>query len=74
VRKVAELAAQHFLADDRLNVRGIVIAGSANLKNDLQNSDLFDKRINSAVVASLDVSYGFDNGLNQAITLAADAL
>lgn len=26
------------------------------------------------VIASIDVSYGFENGLNQAITLAADAL
>ena len=35
---------------------------------------MFDKRLNGIVLASLDVSYGFDNGLNQAITLAADAL
>ena len=74
IRKVAELATQHFLQDDRPNVKGLVIAGSANLKNDLQNSELFDKRLNGIVLASLDVSYGFDNGLNQAITLAADAL
>lgn len=74
VRKVAELAVTHFITDDKPNVKGIVIAGSANLKNDLQNSELFDKRLNTIVIASLDLSYGFDNGLNQAITLAADSL
>jgi len=74
IRKVAELSVQHFITDDKPNIKGIVIAGSANLKNDLQNSELFDKRLNSIVLASLDVSYGFDNGLSQAITLAADAL
>ena len=45
VRKVAELATQHFITNDRPNVKGLVIAGSAFLKNDLQNSDLFDKRL-----------------------------
>jgi len=74
IRKVAELATNHFISDDKANVKGLVIAGSANLKNDLQNSELFDKRLNSIVLASLDVSYGMDNGLSQAITLGADAL
>lgn len=74
VRKVAEMATQHFIYDDRPNVKGIVLAGSANLKNDLQQSDLFDKRLNAIVLATLDINYGFDNGLNQAITLSADVL
>lgn len=74
IRKVAELATQHFIYDNMPNVKGLVIAGSANLKNDLQNSDLFDKRLSNIVLTSLDVNYGFENGLNQAITLSADAL
>ena len=74
VRKVAELASQHFLQDDKPNVKGLVIAGSASLKIDLQNSELFDKRLSNIVLASLDVAYGMDNGLNSAITLSADTL
>jgi peptide chain release factor subunit 1 len=63
VRKVAELATQHFITNDLPNVVGLVIAGSASLKNDLQNSDLFDKRLNNIVLASLDIAYGMDQGL-----------
>lgn len=70
VRKVAELATQHFITNDLPNVKGIVIAGSANLKTDLQNSDLFDKRLNNVVLASIDIAYGMDQGLQNAITLA----
>lgn len=74
IRKVAELSVQHFISDDKPNIKGIVIAGSANLKNDLIGSELFDKRLNNIVISTLDISYGFDNGLNQAITLAQDSL
>lgn len=35
---------------------------------------MFDKRLQPLVVKIVDVSYGGENGLNQAITLAADAL
>lgn len=31
-------------------------------------------RLKNVVLAQLDVSYGQDNGLNQAITLAADIM
>jgi peptide chain release factor subunit 1 len=74
VRKVAELATQHFITDDRPNVKGLVLAGSANFKNDLSGSDLFDKRLSEVVIKIVDVSYGGENGFNQAISLAEDAL
>lgn len=60
VRKVAELATQHFITEDKANVTGLIIAGSASLKMDLQNSDLFDKRLSATVLASLDIAYGMD--------------
>jgi len=56
------------------NVKGLVLAGSANFKNELSQSDMFDKRLQPIVVKIVDVSYGGENGFNQAITLAADAL
>lgn len=74
VRKVAELTTQHFISDDKPNVKGLVLAGSANFKNDLSQSDLFDKRLVEIVVKIVDVSYGGENGFNQAISLSEDAL
>lgn len=74
VSKCCELATQHFISNDRPNVKGIVVAGSANLKFDLQQSDHFDKRLLPIIITTVDVSYGFDQGFNQAITLAQDAL
>jgi peptide chain release factor subunit 1 len=74
VRKCAELASQHFLTDDKPNVKGLVLAGSANFKVDLSQSDLFDKRLSDIVLKIVDVSYGGENGFNQAISLAEDCL
>jgi peptide chain release factor subunit 1 len=74
IRKVAELATQFFITNDKPNVSGIVLAGSAEFKSKLHGSDLFDPRLQCIVVKVLDVSYGGDNGFNQAIELATDAL
>lgn len=74
VRKVTELASQHFIDEDKIKVKGLVLAGSANFKNDLSQSDLFDKRLCEIVVKIVDVSYGGENGFNQAISLSEDAL
>ena len=65
VRKVAELAVQHFITQDKVNVAGLVLAGSAELKTDLSGSDLFDPRLLAKVVKIVDVSYGGENGFNQ---------
>ena len=74
VRKVAELATQYFITDNKPNVRGLVLAGSADFKNELQTSDLFDPRLLKAVIKVVDVSYGGENGFNQAIELASETL
>jgi peptide chain release factor subunit 1 len=50
------------------------MAGSADFKTVIQESDKFDPRLKSVLVATYDVSYGGENGLNQAITQSADAL
>ncbi|TNY22954.1 eukaryotic peptide chain release factor subunit 1 [Rhodotorula diobovata] len=74
VRKVAELAVQHFITDDKVNVQGLVLAGSADFKTELNQSDLFDQRLVAKVIKVVDVSYGGENGFNQAIELAAESL
>ncbi|KAF1362197.1 peptide chain release factor eRF/aRF subunit 1 [Lizonia empirigonia] len=74
VRKVAELAVQNFITADKVNVAGIILAGSADFKNDLNQSDLFDNRLQSKVIKVVDVSYGGENGFNQAIELSSETL
>merc|ERR1712194_872081 len=75
VRKVAETAAQLFITDgQRPNVQGIILAGSADFKSELMRSDLFGPRLHKIVLKLFDVSYGGDNGFNQAIELSADTL
>lgn len=74
VRKVAEVAVQCFITNDRVNVNGLVLAGSADFKNALSCSDLFDMRLQQKIVAIVDVSYGGENGFNQAIELSAESL
>lgn len=74
VRKVAENAVSYFITNDRPNVRGLVLAGSADFKEVLYQSDLFDPRLKEVVISIVDVAHPGDVGLNQAIDLSADAL
>lgn len=74
VRKCAELAVQYFITDNKCNVAGIVLAGSADFKTDLLQSDMFDPRLVKAVIKTVDVSYGMDPGFNQAIELSSESL
>ena len=74
LKKVAEIANLTFISNDKINVTGIILAGSAEFKNDLHQSKLFDPRLVEKVIKVVDVSYGGENGFNQAIELSADAL
>ena len=74
VTKVAETAKQIFVSDDKVNVQGLVLAGSADFKNVLMEAERFDQRLAAKVILVVDVSYGGENGFNQAIELASEAL
>ena len=74
VRKCAEMAVQFFITDNKCNVAGLVLAGSADFKTDLLQSDMFDPRLQKQVIKTVDVSYGMDPGFNQAIELSAECL
>ena len=74
VRKVSELAVQNFITNDKVNCAGLILAGSADFKNDLNQSDMFDQRLQSKVIKVVDVSYGGESGFNQAIDLSAETL
>ena len=70
--KITELTTKHFITNDMPNVKGLILAGNADFKNLLV--DVLDPRLKAIVIAVLDVSYGGENGLNQAISMASDAL
>ncbi|KAJ4977429.1 hypothetical protein NE237_002535 [Protea cynaroides] len=76
VRKAAELATQFFInpASSQPNVSGLILAGSADLKTELSQSDMFDPRLQAKVLNVVDVSYGGENGFSQAIELSSDVL
>lgn len=74
VTKVAEIAVQMFITDNKCNVKGIILAGSADFKTNLATSDQFDGRLLKQVIKTVDVSYGMDMGFNQAIELSAECL
>ncbi|MES1914461.1 MAG: Ethylene-responsive transcription factor 12, variant 2, partial [Cercozoa sp. M6MM] len=76
VRKVGEAASLNFI-DQKTNkstVSGIVLAGSAAFKTALYESEHFDQRLKDQVITVVHTSYGGENGFNQAIELAAEAL
>ena len=74
VRKVAEIATQMFIRDDKPTIQGLVLAGSAEFKQQLTSTELLDARLVSIIVKVVDIAYGGENGFNQAIELAAESL
>lgn len=74
LRKVAETCSQVFITNDKPNVKGLILAGSAEFKNDLSKSDLFDIRLQPIVLKLVDIAYGGENGFNQAIEMTTDVL
>lgn len=76
VRKTAELSTQFFInpATSQPNVSGLILAGSADFKTELSQSDLFDARLQAKVLNVVDVAYGGENGFSQAIELSAEIL
>lgn len=65
VRKVADEAVHHFISNEKVNVTGLLLAGTADFTNGLSQSDLLDPRLREKVIKVVDVSYGGENGFNQ---------
>jgi len=75
VRKVAENATPLFIGDDaQPNVTGLFLAGSADFKVQLSQSDILDSRLRPIILDILDICYGGEEGFNQAIHMAADRM
>ena len=65
---------QLFIANDKVNVTGLILAGSADFKTELGQSEMFDQRLQAKILKTVDVSYGGENGFNQAIELSTECL
>nr|UXY87331.1 eukaryotic release factor 1 [Cryptomonas sp.] len=75
LKKVSELANQYFINESgKPVVSGLVLAGSADFKNELNGSDIFDSRLQNMIVQILDIAYGGESGFNQAIEGCSGAL
>ncbi|MCI50015.1 eukaryotic peptide chain release factor subunit 1-3-like, partial [Trifolium medium] len=60
VRKTAELATQHFInpATSQPNVAGLILARSADIKTELSQSDMFDRRLQAKILNVVEVAHG----------------
>ncbi|ADB03912.1 eukaryotic peptide chain release translation termination factor 1 [Marseillevirus marseillevirus] len=74
LRKVAEAAASCFVEENICKIKGFVLAGSAEFKSKLLESDMLHKSIKEKVVGVFDVPYGGRQGLSHAIELSSDVL
>jgi len=72
--KVAAMAVSIFIDPISClpNVQGVVLAGSAQLKEDVQMK--LDQRLARIVIAVVDIQYGGESGFNQAINLTKENL
>jgi peptide chain release factor subunit 1 len=74
VRKAAETATQVFISGAEANVTGLILAGSADFKTQLSQSDILDNRLKGIILGVLDICYGGEDGFNQAIHMSADIM
>lgn len=75
LKKVAEMATNIFVPNGQTpNIKGLILAGSADFKSELEKSDVFDYRLKPIVLKMVDISYGQEQGFNQAIELSKDCL
>ena len=74
VKKVCESAVSCFIANDRPIVAGLIIAGYADFKTQISESQFLDIRLRQIILNVVDVAYGGNQGLNQAIELSQGVL
>jgi len=76
VRKVAEICTALFVSKTNClpNVKGLVLAGCADFKNDLIKSKVLDKRLGKIIVGSIDLACGGRRGFDEAINRSAEDL
>lgn len=74
ITKLSEHATRLFITNDKPNVTGIILAGSADFKTKLSSSETFDPRLKEVIINTIDIAYGGDAGFNQAVELSKELL
>lgn len=74
VKKVCEKTTDMFITENSANIAGLVIAGYADFKTQVSESAFLDPRLKKIIVSVVDISYGCEQGLNQAIELSKGVL
>ena len=74
VKKCCEMAVTHFITDEKCNVKGLIMAGSAEFKDVLASCDTLDPRLRTNIIARIDVPYGMEQGLHHALHQAGEQL
>mmetsp|Transcript_30523 Transcript_30523/g.61521 ORF Transcript_30523/g.61521 Transcript_30523/m.61521 type:complete len:428 (+) Transcript_30523:6143-7426(+) len=75
LKKVAEVSLSYFILDNqKIGVKGIILAGSAEFKKELNVSELLDHRLQNKIIKIVDIAYGGEAGFNQAIELCSPSL
>lgn len=67
IMKCCEKMKANLIKNDKVPFEGIIIAGSADVKNDFAQSPMLDPRIKKKIIDVVDVSYGGKSGLQHAI-------
>jgi peptide chain release factor subunit 1 len=72
LKKVAELATQHFINENqKINVSALILAGSGEFKHELNSSEILDLRLQDKIIQTIDIAYGGETGFNQAIEICS---
>ena len=71
-KKVVEEITKAFITNDRPNVRNLVLGGYADFKTMVFENSTFDIRLKPIVAKIVDISYGMEQGLNQAIEMSKE--
>ncbi|MCL4158957.1 UNVERIFIED_CONTAM: hypothetical protein GTU68_000156 [Idotea baltica] len=72
--QVCERATTIYLTEDKPNVCGLVLAGQAQFKDELEKSPHLDHRLRAIVKLTVTVAYGEYHGLDEAIRLSSEIL
>lgn len=74
VRKVCENANRIFIKNNEVNCSGIIIAGMADFKRLVHESPILEPKVRDKVLKVVDISYGFELGLDTAIKETKEVL
>lgn len=75
MKKVAEMANQYFIEENqKTEIKGLIIAGSGEFKNELNSSEMFDPRLQTKIIQVIDIAYGGEAGFKQAIEICSSKL